>query len=107
MKSKLLLLFAFIVSGQVFAQRTVQMRTLWIEPQVHVVFGNYTVSFTIKDIDRALQLLAETGDTTYGISSGLDTNKNYNIELYPGTKTEYITKLEPMIQRGIGAFLLS
>lgn len=107
MKSIAALLFAFIISVHAYAQRTVAMRNLWTEPRVHVIFGGYTVSFTIKDINRALELLAETGDTTYGRSSGLDTGSNYNIELYPGTKAEYHRILEPMIQKGVGAFLLS
>ncbi len=107
MKSLKFLLFAFMLPAPLFAQRTVQMHTLWIRPQVHVVFSGYTISFTIKDIDKALTLLSETGDTTYGTSCGLDTSKDYNIELYPGTKMEYLNKLEPILQKGIGAFLLS
>jgi len=107
MKSIVLLLFAFIISGSAFAQRTIQMRNLWIRPQVHVIFGDYTISFTIKDIDRALELLGETGDTSYGTTCGLDTSGNYFIELYPGNKMEYHKPLEPLIQKGVGVFLLS
>jgi hypothetical protein len=73
---------------------------------VHVLFGGYTVSFTIRDINRALQLMAEAGDSTYGTTSGLDTTKQYTVELYPGYRTEYRTTIQPMLQLGVGAFLL-
>ena len=107
MKSAALLLFAFILSLHTLAQTTIQMRNLWARPQVHVLFNGYNISFTIKDIDRALELLYETGDTTFGTSCGLDTSSNYTFELFPGTKMEYHNPLEPLIQQGVGAFLLS
>lgn len=89
------------------AQRTVQLQNLWAEPQVHVSFQGYIISFTIRDINRALELLAETGDSTYGVRSRLDTAKQYYIELYPGYNTEYHTALQPLIQKGVGLFLLT
>ena len=107
MKRIAILLFAFIISGPLFAQRTIQMRTLWIKPQVHVLFGGYTISFTIKDINKALALLATIGDSTFDLSSGLDTASDYAVELYPGTSTQFRNKLEPLLQNGVGAFLLS
>ena len=107
MRRAVLLLFAFIISTQSFAQHTIRMRTLWTPPQVHVLFSGYTISFTIKDINKALTLLAQTGDTTYGRSSGLDTAADYSIELYPGTGMQYRNRLGPLIQNGVGAFLIS
>lgn len=107
MKSWLLLLAALILSWSSFAQRTVKIRNLWAKPQVHVLFRGYTVSFTIKDINKALLLLAETGDSTYGLSSRLDEKKEYALELYPGSRTEYRNVLQPMIQKGVGAYLLT
>jgi len=107
MKRAFLLLFAFIISTQLFAQHTIQMHTLWVRPRVHVLFNGYTISFTIKDINKALALLSETGDTTFGSTSGLDTAIDHAIELYPGTRMEYHNKLEPVIQNGVGAFLIS
>jgi hypothetical protein len=108
MKHLSLLFIAFIIlANQVFAQRTIRLRTMWARPQVHVLFEGYVVSFTIKDIDKALVLLDETGDHTYGRSCGLDTNGDYLIELYPGLRTEYLNPLQPIIQRAVGAFLLS
>ena len=107
MKSKVLLLFAFILYGHAYAQRTIDMRNLWTRPQVHVLFQGYVLSFTIKDIDKALDLLYDTGDTTLGRSCGLDTGGNYNIELYPGTGKEYRSRLERIMEEGVGAFLLT
>lgn len=107
MKSILLVLLIFTVSLSSIAQHSVQMRNLWMEPQVHVLFEGYTISFTIKDINRALELLSETGDTTFGAISGLDTAGNYNVELYRGLHQEYHNKLQPLLQKGVGAFLLT
>jgi len=106
MKSISLLFLAFVVSYSSFAQRTINMSNLWSRPQVHVLFRGYKISFTIKDIDKALSLLAETGDSSFGTTCGLDTGKNFVIELFPGTKTEYRTRLQPLIQNGVGVFLL-
>ncbi len=74
---------------------------------MHVLFEGYTVSFTIKDINKALELLSETGDTTYGATSSLDTAKDHFLELYRGTRQEYRNRLQPLMQRGVGAFLLT
>jgi hypothetical protein len=106
MKSISLFLLAFILYSAAFAQRTIQMRSLWTPPQVHVLFQGYTVSFTIKDINRALDLLAETGDSTYELSRGMDAGKKYFAELHPGLRMEYHNSLQPLLQNGVGAFLL-
>ena len=89
------------------AQRTIALRNLWCQPQVHVQSGSYTISFSIKDINRALELLAETGDSTFGTTSGLDTAKAYSTELFPGNRVQYQNKLQPLLQQGVGAYLLS
>jgi hypothetical protein len=89
------------------AQRTMRLRNLWTKPQVHVLFEGYTVSFTIKDINKALELLSETGDTTFGTTSRLDTAKEHFLELYRGTRQEYRNRLQPLMQRGVGPFLLT
>ena len=106
MKYISLLLSAFVVAFSSFAQRTIQLRTLWEPPQVHVLFQGYTLSFTIKDINRAVELLVEAGDTTFGTTSGLDTARNYVIELYPGLRQQYHSRIEFLMQKGLGAFLL-
>ena len=107
MKSIVLLLATFFLSVSAFAQHTVKIRNLWAKPQVHIYFEQYTVSFTIKDINRALVLLAETGDsTTYGLNAHLDEHKEYYIDLFRGN-TEYHNNLQPMMQHDIAAFLLT
>ncbi len=83
------------------------MRNIWTRPQVHVLFQGYIISFTIKDINRAMELLQETGDTTYGKSCGLDTAGNFVLEFFPGFHQEYHSKLQWLMQTGVGAFLLS
>ncbi len=107
MKRLSLLLLAFILSFTSFAQRAIQMRNIWTRPQVHVLFQGYILSFTIKDINRAMELLQETGDTTFGKSCGLDTAGNYVLEFFPGFHQEYHSKLQRLMQAGVGAFLLS
>jgi hypothetical protein len=89
------------------AQRPVKLRTMWDRPQVCVVFQGYKLYFTIHDIDKALLLLSETGDSTFGTSSGLDTAGSYVTELHPGVKMEYTNALQKLMQKGVGAFLLS
>ena len=107
MKRLSLFFIVFLLSYSVFAQRTIQMRNIWTRPQVHVLFEGYTLSFTIRDIDRALLLLAETGDTSFGLVSGLDTGKDYYCELYSGTRMEYRNPMQNLLQNGVGAFLLT
>lgn len=106
MKYISLFLLVGVLSFSALAQHSIQLRNLWAEPQVHVLFNGYKVSFAIRDINKTLQLLAETGDTTYGLKSGLDTAKQYYAELFPGYRTEYHSTLQPLMQKGVGAFLL-
>lgn len=107
MKNISLLFFAVFFSVTAHAQREVKLRNLWTRPQVHVLFEGYSISFTIKDIDKALVLLSETGTKTYGLYCGLDTAGDYAVELYPGYRTQYHSNLQLILQRGVGAFLLS
>ncbi len=107
MKGIVLFVFVFILSIPAFGQRTIPMRNIWTRPQVYVMFQGYTVAFTIKDIDKALQLLYDTGDTTFGTSCGLDTTGTYTIDLFPGLKMEYRSRLQFILQRAVGAFLLT
>jgi hypothetical protein len=107
MKHISLFLAGFLFSCTLFAQRTIQMRNIWTRPQVHVLFEGYTISFTIKDINKALVLLAATGDSTYGTTSGLDTAKTYNYELYPGTHMQFKDPMQELLQKGVAAFLLT
>lgn len=106
MKRLLLFFVLLVLSHSIFAQRTIQMRNIWTRPTVHVFFEGYTISFTVKDINRALVLLAETGNTSFGLTSGLDTAKDYYCELYSGVRMEYRNALQNLLQNGVGAFLL-
>jgi hypothetical protein len=106
MKTIALLFTAVVFCLPAYAQRTVQMRNLWAEPQVHVVFGKYTVSFTVRDINKALRLLADAGDYTFDTTSALDTGRVYLAELYPG-KMVYTNPLQRLLQNGVGVFLLA
>jgi hypothetical protein len=104
---RLLLLFPLFISCACVAQPVVKMRTMWDRPQVHVKFDDYIVSFTIKDINKALVLMAETGDSTYGTNCRLDTNGTYLVELYEGHSLVYQNQLQRLLHTDIGAFLLS
>ncbi len=105
MKSKLLLLLlVFAYTTQ--AQRTINLRNMWTVPKVKVLFQGYTILFSIKDIDKTLGFLAEGGDTVYGTKSYLDTGKYYSCELYSNNHLEYRNNLQPLIQDGVGAFLI-
>ena len=105
MKSKLLLLLlVFAYSAQ--AQRTIILRNMWTVPKVKVLFQGYTLLFSVKDIDKTLGFLAETGDTVYGTSSYLDTAQYYSCELFPNGHIQYGNRLQPLLQNGVGAFLL-
>ncbi|MCF8448402.1 MAG: hypothetical protein K9G49_00910 [Taibaiella sp.] len=106
MKRIILLATMLCCSYGLQAQKTVKLNNLWTKPQVHVLFQGYTLSFKIKDIDRALVLMDGIGDPSFGATSGLDTLVNYNTELFPGTRTLYRNKLQPLMQKGVGAFLL-
>ena len=101
-------LFLFLLlSGYLHAQQPIPIRNLWARPQVHVVFGEYTVSFTIRDINKALQLLRDNGQVFATPYCGLDTSKNYYFELYPGSHAEYKDTMQPLLQNQVAAFLLS
>ena len=106
MKYAFLLTLSLAMSAVLFAQRTVKLHNLWAKPQVHVLFEGYTLSFKIKDINRTMEILNEIGDTTYGITSGLDTLRQYPLELYPGLRLQYRNALQPLMQRGVACFLL-
>lgn len=98
---------SFLCTGfGVFAQKTIKLVNLWEQPQVHVHFEGYRLSFKIKDINKTLLLLSATGDSSLGVTTNLDTNRVYDIELYRGLRTEYKSKLQPLMQNSVGPFLL-
>lgn len=100
-------MLVFFSSGVCFAQKEIKIRNLWIRPQVHVKFNEYTLSFSIRDINRALELLNEMDVYDYGTHIDLDTTGNYQIELLDDNHTQYKDALQPLIQNGVGVFLLT
>ena len=107
MKSLLFFLLALFQFHSIHGQHPVEMRNLWAIPRVHILFEGYTVSFAIRDINKALILLRETGDSTNPENCALDTGRDYIYELYPGIHMEYHHLMQPLIQNVVGAFLLS
>ena len=106
-KKLLLFLLVSISCFPALAQKTVEMKNLWARPQVHVMFEGYSVSFTIRDINRALELMRETGDSTFGSDCKLDTAGNFFVDLLSGNHMEYHNSLQILMQQGVGAYLLS
>jgi hypothetical protein len=106
MKSTLSFLLLVMLSLPSFAQQNVTLKKLWTRPEVHLIFGQYNIYFTIKDIDKAMGFLPDLEKEMYGDSSGLDTNRVYTVELEQGRHMEYHFALQPLLQNGVGAFLL-
>lgn len=107
MKRLTFFLLAIILPCVTYAQRTVALHNLWTRPQVHVFFEGYRVSFAIRDINRALEMLRENGDSTNVARCNLDTSKDYNVVLQDGTRLEYRDDMQPLLQNVVGAFLLT
>ena len=106
MRFLLLIFLVLFYPSLCFSQRTVRLCNLWEEPQVHVKFGDYYLSFKIKDINKALELMAKTGDSSFGATSHLKESGRYSLVLYPGLDMEYRDRLQPLMQKGVGVFLL-
>lgn len=106
MKCVFSLMVGLLVCASAFGQRPIKLNRLWTKPQVHVLFGGYKLSFTIKNINRTYELLNEVGDSTWGRTSGLDTAKQYTVELY-ASHLEYKNRLQVVMQHAVGTFLLS
>lgn len=106
MKRFLLCAVAILLSVGVWAQRSVKLIHLWEKPTVHVWFEGYLISFRVSDVNKALQLLAESGDSAYAHYEPLDTAGEFHAELYSGLKTEYKNTLQPLLQTVVGPFLL-
>jgi len=105
---RFLLLICLVIQSAdcCLAQQLIKLCNLWAKPQVHVEFGDYHLSFKIKDIDKALLLMAATGDSSFGLTSHLDESTDYSLVLYPSLDIEYRNRLQPLMQRGVGVFLL-
>lgn len=102
-----LLLLAFLFSSTLYAQYPRATRNLWTRPQVHVRVGDFMVSFTIRDINKALRLLRMYGDSTYAADYKLDTAKDYFYEVHEGEREEYHDELHKMLKEFAGTYLLT
>lgn len=107
MRRYLFLLLLLFLPAMLLAQRSVRLRNLWAKPRVHVSFAGYQVSFTVRDINKALRLLHENGNDLYGTMWPMDSAVDRYYEMYPGTHTEYKDPVEPLLQNGVGVYLLS
>jgi hypothetical protein len=88
------------------AQIEVRLRNLWVEPSIHVFFGEYQLSFATKDVRKSIKLLGQDGikiDTTLWP----DTTQKYVCELYPGLHQRYKQPIEELLQHYSAAYLLS
>jgi hypothetical protein len=106
MKFTAILLFLLCLCLILQAQKPVTLRTLATDPEVTLLFGNYKIMFRIKDINKAMTFLPDAEKGLYGESSGLDTNKQYVVELVRGKDMQYRNALQPLLQNAVGAYLL-
>lgn len=97
---------AIVMGADCMGQRPVKLNNLWATPEVHVLFAGYKLSFTIKNMNRTLELMNQIGDNTWGTQTELDTLREYTIELY-GSHPQYRNRLQTMMQHCIATFLLS
>ncbi|MBA3827925.1 MAG: hypothetical protein H0X33_03225 [Taibaiella sp.] len=107
MRKRITFLFLVIFSFTARAQHTIHLVHMWQKPQVHLVYKGFHLFFTIKDINTTLQYLHRIDATLYPDStSGLDENKLYGVELVEGRDMEYMNRLQPIMQKEAGAFML-
>jgi hypothetical protein len=100
------LLLLLCLSCSLKAQKIVKLRTLWTKPEVELIFGDYKVYYRIKDINKAMAFLSDADKELYGNTSGLDSTKNYVVELIRGSDMQYLNPLQPLLQNAVGAYLL-
>jgi hypothetical protein len=81
------------------------MQRLWHKTEMHVIFHEYHLFFSIRDIDAAMQYLHEIKPGVYDNSSHLDSNKLYATELEE-RNMEYMNELQPLMQNKVGVYLL-
>lgn len=94
-------------SASCAAQQMVTMKKLWTKPEVHLVCGRYTIYFRIKDIDKALTFLPPAEQQYFGATCGLAPGTITVTELVPSTRMQYTDHLQPLLQKGVGAYLLA
>lgn len=87
------------------AQQKIKLRRLWQRTQVHVIFNEYHLFFSIRDMDQTIRYLHESDPQLYDSTTGLDSNLLYQTEL-EARDMEYHNSLQPLIQKEVGVFLL-
>lgn len=103
---KLFFLLLMIISLSSYAQHTIKLVRLWRQPEVHLLYRQYHIFFTIKDINTTMKYLHEINPALYDSTSHLDTNKLYSVELVDGRDMEYMKRLQPLLQNEVAAYLL-
>ena len=106
MKRVIALLSMVLVVHTSNAQQTIKMHRLWHKTEMQVVFHEYRLFFSIRDIDAAMRYLHEINPEIYDSTSHLDTNKLYAVELEE-RNMEYMNGMEPLMQNLVGVYLLT
>jgi len=104
-KACFLLLVIISTASLCVAQQKIKLVKMWHKTQMHVIFHEYHLFFSIRDIDQTMRYLYESDPKTYDSTSGLDTNQLYQTEL-EARDMEYHNKLQPLMQKDVGVFLL-
>lgn len=87
------------------AQQKIKLQKLWQKTQVHVIFNEYHLFFSIRDMDQTMRYLHESDPQLYDSTTGLDSSLLYQTEL-EARDMEYHNSLQPLIQKEVGVFLL-
>jgi len=103
---KLIFLLLVFISCSCSAQHPIKLVRLWKQPEVHLIYREYHLFFTIKDINTAMKYLHQINPEEYDSSSHLDTNRLYSVELVDGRDMEYMKRLQPLLQNEVAAYLL-
>jgi hypothetical protein len=106
MKRCFFLLLLNLLCFCVIAQHKIKLVRLWEKQEVHLIYRGYDLFFKIKDINTTLKYLHAINPQLYDSTSHLDTTQLYSVELVEGRDMEYMNRLEPLIQKEVGAFLL-
>ncbi|MBS1688000.1 MAG: hypothetical protein JSS96_04700 [Bacteroidetes bacterium] len=98
-------LLLILVTYSCAAQQKIKLVKMWHKTQMHVIFHEYHLFFSIRDINETMRYLHESDPKIYDSTSGLDTNQLYQTEL-EARDMEYHNNLQPLMQKDVGVFLL-
>lgn len=89
------------------AQHNIHLRNLWVEPNIHIFFQGYTVSFALKDVNKAMYMQHfELGDVQLPTQCDLDSNKHHYFELFSSPNILYRNAMQEYLHVAIGCYLL-